>query len=119
MTIYAEDHASALADVQEAGTAVTFTRTANDYAPTTGVSVITETTVEGYAIRDKGNPLTYQALGLRQSEAPTLFFVPTTQGELPAPGDAVTWRSLVFTVRDVLAIEPDGDPIAAYVVISR
>lgn len=119
MTVYAEDHASALADVTEAGAAVTFTRTANSYTPSTDVSVITTTTVEGYAIRDKGNPLTYQSLGLKQSEAPTLFFVPSTLGEMPAPGDTCSWRSLTFSVKDVTQVEPDGEPIAAFVVVSR
>ena len=118
---YADDHASALADLTEAGTAVTFTRTLpGTYDPSTDTwSGGSTTTVAGYAMRVKGNPLQYQALELIQSESPTLLFTPSTYGEMPALGSQVTWNSLAYTVRAVDPVSPDGTAIVARVIVSR
>jgi hypothetical protein len=100
--------------------AVTFTRTLPGvYSPATDTwTAPTVTTITGNAIAVRGDPTRYRALGLVLTEAPTLFFAPTTYGETPAPGDTVTWTSIVYTVRDVAPIAPDGVTIAARVIVS-
>lgn len=118
-TSYASEHASAKADVGAAGASVTWTRTTNTYTDPTDTIVPATTTITGSAIRSRGNPLKYSALGLVQSEAPTLFFTPTTYGECPLPGDTVTWNSVLYTARDVEPIAPSGAAIAARVIVSR
>lgn len=119
MANYAPDHAGALADLQDAGTAVTFTRTATGYDEDGGGASPTDSTVTGYAIRTRGNPLRYQALGLVEAVAPTLLFVPNTFGQTPEPGDVVSWGSVDHTVREVQPLEPDGNAILSKVVVSR
>lgn len=102
MSKYATEHAGALADVSDAGSPVTFT--------------LGNTTVSGHAIRVGGNSSRYQALGLNLHEDPTLFFTPSTYGELPEAGFVASWNNRTFTVRDVQPIAPDGAAIAARVV---
>lgn len=118
---YAADHAGAVADVQAAGARVTFTLSSpGTYTDATDAwTSATTTTVAGYAIRVGGNPVRYAELNLRQSEAPTLLFTPSTYGSLPALGSSVTWNSLVYTVRDVQPLAPDGTAILARVVVAR
>lgn len=118
---YVEDHAGALLDLTEAGTAVTFTHvTPGTYIAATDTwTDATDATVTGYATRTRGNPLRYQALNLTQSEAPTLLFAPTTYGSQPAIGSTVTWDSVTYTTRDVEPVEPSGTAIICKVVVSR
>jgi hypothetical protein len=118
---YAAEHAGALADVAEAGVSVTFSRVVDGtHDPETGLFTgSTTTTVAGSAIKVKGSPEAYQALNLVPSAAPSLFFVPSTEGEYPKPGDTVTWASEVYTVRDTEHIAPDGIVIATKTVIAR
>lgn len=118
---YSATHASALRSVTSKGSAVTFTTTdpgTYDATADTFASA-SSSTVAGYAIQVGGNPLTYQALSLVQGQAPSLFFVPSTFGNLPAIGDAVTWASDTYVVKDVQPLQPDGTAIAATVVIAR
>jgi len=98
---------------------VVFTRTVpGTYDPATDTFTSpTETTVTGSAIQVRGDPETYRALSLIQSEAPTLFWTPATYGEAPEPGDTVVWASKTYTVRDVAKIQPDGVCIAARVIV--
>lgn len=98
---------------------VTFSRTTQTYTPTTGTMTSATTTVVGNAVRVRGDAEVYKSLGLIQSEAPTLFFTPTTYGQCPQPGDTVNWSSTTYTVRDVNPIAPDGTVIAARVVIVK
>lgn len=116
---YSATHARALALVTRKGAAVTFTHSDSSQADATGIVTSTDTTVVGTAVRDAGNPKRYERLSLIESEAPTLLFTPTTFGECPSPGDTCTWAGNSFVVRDVLPIGPNGDVIAASVVISR
>lgn len=121
MSDYTSDHASALADVTEAGVAVTFTMVTPgtyDAATDTWTDAV-DASVSGYAIRTRGNPLRYQALGLVQSESPTLLFTPTTYGDQPVVGSTVTWGGVVYTVKDVEPVEPDGNAILCKVVVAR
>jgi hypothetical protein len=99
---------------------VTFTRqNPGTYDAATDVwTSPTATTITGHAIQVRGDPQRYRALGLVLTTMPTLFFSPTTYGETPAPGDTVTWTSIVYTVRDVAPIAPDGVTIAARVIVS-
>jgi len=100
---------------------VTFTRSAPgtyDAATDAWTAPVT-TTITGNAIQVKGDPRRYRALSLVMTEALTLLFAPTTYGETPAPGDAVTWASVVYTVRDVETNAPDGVTITARVIVSR
>lgn len=99
----------------------TFTRTTQTEDETTGLVTATTTTITGNAIRVRGSPETYRALGLIDSEAPTLLFTPDLydSANRPAPGDTVVWESLTWTVRDVNPVAPDGITIIARVVITR
>ena len=98
---------------------VVFTRTVpGTYNPATDTfTTPTETTIPGSAIQVRGDPETYRAMSLIQSEAPTLFWTPATYGEYPEPGDTVVWASTTYTVRDVLKIQPDGVCIAVRVIV--
>lgn len=101
---------------------ITFSRVTQTHDPTTDLVTPTVTTITGDAFqRTTGDPETYRNLGLIQSQAPTLLFVPTTYGQVPQPGDTAPWPAGgdTFTVRDVRVIAPDGVVIAAYVVIAQ
>jgi hypothetical protein len=102
---YTTDHASAYADVKNAGAAVTFT--------------LASTTVAGYAIRIKGDPKKYHALKLVESEAPTLLFVPTTYGERPPLNALTTFGGTEYAVTDEEPLMPDGTAILSKVVVAR
>lgn len=121
MSDYSVDHASTLLDVADAGAAVTFSyTTAGTYDPLTDTTSGAEAaTVTGSAIESKSSPIRYQALGLVQSEAPTLFFVPDTYGEIPPLGATVTWGGIDYTVKDVDPLAPAGVAIAASIVVAR
>lgn len=121
MSVYTADHIDALSAVQESGMAVTFTyRNPGTLDAATGLYTgSSTTTVSGYAVRTRGNPKTYDRLTLKQSEAPSLFFVPSTFGALPLPGYEVTMGSVKYTVRDVDPVAPDGTALAARIVVSR
>ena len=118
---YEADHAGALADVTEAGAAVTFTNASpGTYDAATGVWVTpVETTVTGYAIRTRGNPDDYRELSLVESKAPTLLFTPDTFGEVPDLGYTVVWSGTTFTAKMVTPLEPDGNAILARIVIGE
>lgn len=119
MTLYAAEHASALADLREAGARVTFSlSTPGTYNEATGAwSTPTDSSVAGYAIQDGGDPLAYERLTLIESEAPTLLFAPDTYGDRPSLGMSVTWAGELHTVRDVKPLSPDGTPILFWVII--
>jgi len=116
---YAETHADALATVTEAGAAAAFTMTLpGTYDPSTDTwSSPSTSTVSGYAVQVKGNPIRYEALGLTQGEAATLLFTPTTYAQVPALGSKVTWNSTTYTVRDVTNVAPDGSAILSPAVV--
>jgi hypothetical protein len=121
-TVYAADHASALADVREAGAAVTFTRkTPGTLDEATGLHAsASATTIAAYAIDAfAGSGKTPGVPVLKENEELALFCVPVTIGQLPAPSDTVTWNSITYIVRRVLALQPDGTPIAATVMVGR
>lgn len=99
----------------------TFTRvTHGTYDPETDLAASrTESTIEGVAIRVRGERHRYQELGLVEAKAPTLLFVPATYGDTPEPGDTVEWESETYTVRDVDPLAPDGVTIQARVIVEK
>lgn len=97
----------------------TVTRRTNTYDASADTMTTTETTIDGAAIRVRGNPLRYRDLDLKESEAPTLLFVPETYGDTPRPGDTIDWNDITYTVRDVEPLAPDGVTIQARMVVSR
>lgn len=99
--------------------ATTFTRETVSHTRSDDSIVPTTTTVVGVAIRTTGNAIKYRELGLIESEAPTLLFVPNTYGETPQPGDTVIWNSLEYTAADVDPLAPDGVTILAKVIVKR
>lgn len=121
MSDYSADWADALAAVTESGADADFTfedpGTLNE---ATGLhSSASTTTVSGKAIQTRGNPKTYDRLSLKQSEAPSLFWVPDTMGELPLPNYSITWGGRALKARDIDPIAPNGTAIAARIVVSR
>ena len=120
MSDYTGDYTSALADVQAAGSAVTFSPVGGAFTPGTGViGASAVSAVSGYAISSKNNPLTYARLSLSEAEAQTLFFVPSTYGAAPALASTVSWGGVTYAVKDVATVAPNGTAIAARVVIGR
>ncbi|MGB0878684.1 MAG: hypothetical protein ACPGVY_11370 [Mycobacterium sp.] len=115
---YAEDHASALAGIADAGVAVTFTTevegTHNPLTETFGEP--TTSTVTGHAVRVRGDKDTYTRLGLVYARHPTLLFAPSTYGDLPEAGWTVVWDGVTYTVAEVDPVAPDGAAIIARVV---
>lgn len=116
---YATDHSAALEQVGDAGASVTFTKTDTTYTPASDTHSTETSTVVGKAVRVKGRARTYEALGLVESRAPTLFFCPTTYGDEPDIGATVVWGGKTYTVRDVEPIAPDGTVIACRVVVEK
>lgn len=118
---YADDATGARNDLADAGASVTFTQQTpgvyNEATDTfTGAATVT---VAGSAMEIAGDPDTYAALELVQSEAPTLLFSASTYGALPGLGASVTWGGAAYTVRSVDALAPDGVAILATIVVAR
>jgi len=99
--------------------ATTFTRETVTETRSDATISVSESTIVGVAVRTTGNAIKYRELGLIESEAPTLLFVPDTYGETPQPGDTVIWNSLEYTAADVDPLAPDGVTIEAKVIIKR
>ncbi len=125
MSLYASEHASALADLRASGAAVTFTKTTpGTHDPATGtLGAPTQTSVSGYAIQVKSlsraDLLAYDALGLIPHVAPMLLFAATTYGDVPLLGAKCLWGGVEHTIKgfgDVVA--PDGVPILMRPVIA-
>ena len=98
---------------------VTWTRTTTTEDRSTGVVTTSTSTITGEAIKVRGEPQRYRALGLVESEAPTLLFAPATYGDRIKPGDRTTFRSQVFTARECHHLEPDGVVIQTRVIVER
>jgi len=121
MTDYTPVASRALATVTRKGVAVTFSHTtAGSYdAATDTTTGATVTTVTGYAVGAANNPITLQALSLITSDARTLYFTPTTFGQMPSLLDSVTWGGNVYAVKKIDPTSPAGDALGDYVIISR
>lgn len=117
---YAEDHASALADVSDAGAPITWSKTTPgtyDEATDTYTDTVT-TSCPCAAVEDDGDPQEYRDLELIQSNPVTLFCTPLTYGDLPTLGMTGTWGGVSRTVKKIRAggTRPDGNAIAFYVI---
>lgn len=122
MANYAPDHAGALADLREAGTAVTFTKkVAGTHNEAEGTFVgPTRSEVAGYAIRKNADPELYASLSLRPEVTITLLFAPNTYGEEPALDSVCRWvDGKDYTVKMTDPVAPDGNVIITTVVMSR
>jgi hypothetical protein len=123
MSVYAEDHASAYADVSADGASAVFTKTVTPQDDTTGApGTPVTTTWSGVAIeRVEGSKREYRDGGLTAVEYLTLFYVPTVIGDIPEQGAAITWKSEGMRVRRrPKEINLDGQgAIAAYVELIR
>lgn len=116
---YATQHASASALIRQKGTNVTFTLATATHDPSTGTfSAPGTVTVTGAAIRVRGNPVAYQALGLIELHPATLLFAPDTYGERPALGSTVSWEGATRTVKSVDPVAPDGTDILSRVIVA-
>lgn len=98
---------------------VTFTRRLTSHNRATDAISVSESTVEGRAMKVRGDPERYKALQLIEAESPTLLFVPTTYGQRIKAGDTVEWRSTTYTARDCNHLEPDGVVIQTRVIIEK
>lgn len=105
---------------------ITFTRTAQTYDAATDTMTSVATTVTGDAVQvtPKDSDLVrFRERDLVITETILLLFTPTTYGQVPAPGDVVTWPNssvgLEYTVRDVNPLAPDGVVILARVACGR
>lgn len=121
-SIYAADAADALADIREAGAAVTFPGaipgTAGVYDPATDTwsAGTPATDATGYALEIEGDPDTYRALSLIQSNPVTLLIAASGLGITPRPGVVMTWAGTAYTIRLSNPTGPDGTPILWTVV---
>lgn len=64
----------------------------------------------------------YEALGLVLANTITLLIEASSWNDAlitPIPGDAVTWAREELTIRDVIALAPDGTPILYQVAACR
>lgn len=115
---YATDHADALADVTDAGAAITWSiTTPGTYDETTDTYTTPVTTsCAGSAIEVDGDPNEYRDLELIQSNPVTLFFTPTTYGDMPSLGMTGTWGGVARTVKKVRRLSPDGTAIGCWVI---
>lgn len=120
MSSYTEDHADALADVAEAGAAITFTLARPGVEdPATGtfgsgsVSIVTGQATDA----GKDNLTRYLALNLVVAKARTLFFVPDTLGELPELDSSATWGDATYVVKDIKPYEPNGVALFAEIIV--
>lgn len=105
---------------------ITFTRTTQTYDASADsvTSLVTTITGDAMEVEPRQSDLKrYEEHGLRLTETVMLLFTPTTYGDLPAPGDVITWpnasNGVAYTVRDVNPLRPDGVTILARVACSR
>jgi hypothetical protein len=120
MTTMTRLHARVFALLARKGQRATFARElAGDYDPLTDTfSGASSNYVTGRAMRVTGDPTRYQALELVPSEAPTLIFAPDTVGALPSPGASIAFGGVVYTVRDVVPVAPDGVALFAQIIVT-
>lgn len=119
MSDYSADHASALIDVQNAGASVTWSKTTPgtyDAETDTYTDPVT-TTCAGSAVEEVGDDAEYQALELIASSPITLFFTPTTYGDLPSLDMTGTWAGATRSIKRIRPLRPGGTVIGAWLVV--
>jgi len=112
-------HSRMVSLVSRKGTRVTVAREATGaYDPATDTfEDSTFRYVTGLAMRIDGDPTRYETLGIKQTDAPTLVFVPDAAGTMPTPGSTLAFASVVYTVRDVDVIAPQGIALFARLIV--
>lgn len=116
-SIYATDAADALADITENGAVITFPGaipgTAGTYDPATDTwgTGTPATDATGYALQMAGDPDTYRALSIIQSNPVTLMLAASGLSVTPRPGMAMTWAGTAYTILLSNPTGPDGTPI--------
>lgn len=113
MSDYTEDHAGAVADVAEAGAAITFTLTTpGTLDPATETySSPTTVTIAGYATENEDDSEEFRALSLVHASVKSLFFTPSTLGQFPLVGYTTTWGGQSYTVKQTKPYGPNGSVI--------
>lgn len=122
MSVYAADHASALADLRDAGQPVTFSYLAGDGTYLADLDFETyagPVSVSGYAIRVKDQPRTNVPGTEQAQETVTLEFAPITLGEEPQQNMFVTWGGHSYAVTSVSPVAPDGTSLLMRVTVAR
>lgn len=66
-----------------------------------------------------GDPDTYKALELIETENPTLLFAPDTVGELPELGSQVSWGGSSLVVKSRRPLAMNGTATAAMLVVGK
>ncbi len=116
---YAPVHARARRTVGRKGAAVTWSETTpGTHSPSTGTFTTPVTTsCAGSAVEDDGDPQEYRDLELIQQNPATLFFTPTTYGQLPTLDMTGTWAGTTKTIKKIRPLRPDGTVIGAWLVV--
>ncbi len=98
---------------------MTWTRSRSVIDTATDRPTLTVTTIVGEVVKVTGDPVRYRELGLRETESPTLLFVPTTYGDTVEPGDTGVFDDKTYTARDVNSLAPDGVTITSRIIAER
>ena len=116
---YAPTHARAANLVSRKGASVTFTRLTSTISESTGLAgAPTSSTISGSAVQAKEDPKRYERLSLVLGGKRTLFFTPSTYGDVVQAGDTATWAGQTVKVEGVENVAPDGTVIGSYVIVS-
>ncbi len=120
MSSYATEHAGALADILAAGASATIVATTQAHTESTdAIGTPTEPSQTGAAMRVTGDPRAYAQLTLKEEEAATLLFAPTTYGDESALklGAKITSAVCTGRIRSIAPIKPNGSLIMARLVV--
>ena len=122
MTMYAADHADALATLAEAGAPVTFSFQQGDGTYLADLDFETyagPVTVSGYAVRVKDEPRVNVPDTEQVRERVTLLFAPSVIGEEPQQQMFVAWGGRTFAVKSCGPVAPDGTSLLMRVKVAR
>lgn len=118
-SIYAATAARALATIRRKGGTVLFATTSGrvydaDTGQWTGGAPVT---ASGWAVQEEDDPMRISALGLSLVDPVTLLVAAFGLGIVPATNMAMTWAEVIYTVKNVEALAPDGTTPITYSVI--
>ena len=122
MTMYAADHADALATLAEAGAPVTFSFQQGDGTYLADLDFETyagPVTVSGYAVRVKDEPRVSVPDTEQVRERVTLLFAPSVLGQEPKQSMLVPWGGHTYAVTSCSPVAPDGSSLLMRVKCSR
>jgi hypothetical protein len=120
-SIYAATAQRALATIRKKGAPFTLTTASGrvydpDLGTWTGGAPVVAT---GYAVQDEDDPMRFSALSLTLVDPVTLLAAAFGLAVVPAPNMALTWAGVIYTVKNVEAIAPDGTAIVYTLIGSR